>query len=67
MIVKICGITNREDALSAADAGATALGFIFYDRSPRATRPTRASKVRRVEAKQRRSVTKRGRQAPDPD
>ncbi len=31
----------------------------------RATRPTRASKVRRVEAKQRRSATKRGRQAPN--
>lgn len=43
--IKICGITNLEDARLAADLGARALGFIFYPKSPRAVTPDTARQI----------------------
>jgi phosphoribosylanthranilate isomerase len=43
--VKICGNTNYEDAALAVDFGADAVGFIFYDRSPRHVAPSVAQDI----------------------
>ena len=46
--IKICGITGLDDALVAATAGADALGFVFYHRSPRFIEAEQAAAIIRA-------------------
>ncbi len=43
--LKICGITRLEDALLASKYGVDAIGFVFYDKSPRYIHPENAEKI----------------------
>ncbi len=45
MMIKICGITNLEDARAAVENGATALGFNFFPASPRFVSTAEAARV----------------------
>ncbi len=45
--IKICGLTREADVDAAADAGADAIGFVFYERSPRRVAVARAAQLAR--------------------
>jgi len=46
--IKICGLTREDDVLAAVNAGADAIGFVFYPPSPRYVSPARAAELARL-------------------
>jgi len=46
--IKICGLTREADVLAAVEAGADAIGFVMYAKSPRYVSPTRAAELARL-------------------
>ena len=46
--IKICGLTREDDVLAAVNAGADAIGFVFYPSSPRYVNPPRAAELARL-------------------
>ena len=44
-LIKICGLTRPEDVRAAVDAGADALGFVFYPQSPRYVTPDQSAEL----------------------
>ena len=43
--VKVCGVTRASDALRASELGASAIGFVFWDDSPRSIQPAQAAEI----------------------
>jgi phosphoribosylanthranilate isomerase len=46
--IKICGLTREADVAAAVEAGADAVGFVFYERSPRCVAVEQAARLARV-------------------
>jgi phosphoribosylanthranilate isomerase len=57
MKIKICGITNLEDALAAIQCGADLLGFNFYPPSPRSITPEKCAQIQADLKKREKNIT----------
>ena len=49
-LIKVCGITSKEDAVKCAALGADILGFIFAEKSPRTNKPEDSEKIMKIRA-----------------
>ena len=47
-LIKVCGITSKEDAVKCAELGADILGFIFAEKSPRTNKPEDSAKIKEI-------------------